>query len=179
MPDQRLEDTKREETSSEDAVNPGRWTQLKRWLAAHHLTLMTLPDTPHSIALGAAIGMFFGCTPLLGMKTLLSILVAWICRGNKIAAVISVTLHDLILPFSPAIYLWEYKMGMWALHGRIPQRPGFRHVPLREYMEWTTFFTVGQPLLVGTLFIALPAAVVTYFAMRGVLIRAHARRTAR
>ena len=58
MPDQRLDDTKREETSSEDAVNPGRWTQLKRWLAAHHLTLMTLPDTPHSIALGAAIGMF-------------------------------------------------------------------------------------------------------------------------
>ena len=124
MPDQRLEDTKREETSSEDAVDPGRWMQLKRWLAAHHLTMMTLPDTPRSIALGAAIGMFFGCTPLLGMKTLLSILVTWICRGNKIAAVISVTLHDLILPFSPAIYLWEYKMGMWALHGRIPQRPG-------------------------------------------------------
>jgi hypothetical protein len=45
-------------------------------------------------------------------------------------------------------------------------------------MEWTTFFTVGQPLLVGTLFIALPAAVVTYFALRGVLIRAHAKRTA-
>jgi uncharacterized protein (DUF2062 family) len=177
MPDQRLEDAKREETSSEDAANPGWRMQLKRWLAAHHLTMMTLPDTPHSIALGAAIGMFFGCTPLLGMKTLLSILVAWICRGNKIAAVISVTLHDLILPFSPAIYLWEYKMGMWALHGRIPDRPGFRHVPLREYMEWTTFFTVGQPLLVGTLFIALPAAVVTYFALRGVLIRAHARRT--
>ena len=105
--------------------------QLKRWLAAHHLTLMTLPDTPHSIALGAAIGMFFGCTPLLGMKTLLSILVAWICRGNKIAAVISVTLHDLILPFSPAIYLWEYKMGMWALHGQHPGASRFRgHVPL-------------------------------------------------
>jgi uncharacterized protein (DUF2062 family) len=105
------------------------------------------------------------------MQTLLSNLVAWFCKGNKIAAVISVTLHDLILPFSPAIYLWEYKMGMWALHGRIPERPGFRHVPLREYMEWTTFFTVGQPLLVGTLFIALPAAVIVYFGLRAVLIR--------
>ena len=179
MPDQRLDDTKREKTSGEDAINPGPWVRLKHWLAAHHLTMMTLPDTPHSIALGAAIGMFFGCTPLFGMKTLLSILGAWIFRGNKIAAVISVTLHDLILPFSPAIYLWEYKMGMWALYGRMPQRPGFRHVPLREYMEWTTFFTVGQPLLVGTLFLALPAAVVTYFALRGVLTRAHARRTVR
>lgn len=177
MPDQRPDDAKLQKPS--DAAKPGAWTLLKHWLAGHHLTLITLPDTPHSIALGAAIGMFFGCTPLLGMKTLLSVLLTWICRGNKIAAVISVTLHDLILPLSPAVYLWEYKMGMWALHGRIPQRPGYRHVALREYMEWTTFFTVGQPLLVGTLFLALPAAVVTYFAMRGVLVRGNARRAAK
>lgn len=179
MSDQHLRDTQLEKTSNEEVAEPVAWMRFKQWLRAHHLTLMALPDTPHSIALGSAIGMFFGFTPLLGMKTLLSILLAWICKGNKIAAVIAVTLHDLLLPLTPAIYLWEYKMGMWALHGRIPERPGFRHVPLREYMEWTTFFTVGQPLLVGSLFLALPAAVVIYFAMRGVLIRAHARRTAR
>jgi uncharacterized protein (DUF2062 family) len=178
MPDQGLDDTEREKTSSEDAVNPGRWPQLKRWLAAHHLTLMTLPDTPHSIALGSAIGMFFGFTPLFGLKTLLSIVGAWLCKGNKIAAVITVTLHDLLLPFVPAIFLWQYRMGMWALYGRVPLHPGFRHVELRDYMEWTTFLTVGRPLLVGSLFLALPAAVVVYFGLRGVLIRAHARRTA-
>ena len=172
MPDQRLDDGKRVETGSEDAVNPGRWTRLRRWLAAHHLTLMTLPDTPHSIALGAAIGMFFGFTPLFGMKTLLSLAGAWLLKGNKIAAFISVTLHDIILPFWPAIFLWEYRMGMWTLHRRVPQRPGFRHVALSDYMEWTTFFTVGQPLLVGSLFLALPAAVVVYFGLRAVLIRA-------
>ena len=61
---------------------------------------------------------FFGFTPLMGLKLLLSIAVAWLLRSNKIAAAIAVTLHDLILPFSPAIYLWEYKMGMWVLHGR-------------------------------------------------------------
>ena len=172
MPDQRLDDRKRVETDSEDAVNPGRWTRLRRWLAAHHLTLMTLPDTPHSIALGAAIGMFFGFTPLFGMKTLLSLAGAWLLKGNKIAAFISVTLHDIILPFWPAIFLWEYRMGMWTLHRRVPQRPGFRHVALSDYMEWTTFFTVGQPLLAGSLFLALPAAVVVYFGLRAVLIRA-------
>lgn len=172
MPDQPLDETKGEETSGEDAVNPGLWMRLKRWLAAHHLTLMTLPDTPHSIALGAAIGMFFGFTPLFGLKTLLSIVGAWLCKGNKIAAVITVTLHDLLLPFVPAIFLWQYRMGMWALYGRVPQRPGFRHVALRDYMEWTTFLTVGRPLLVGSLFLALPAAVVVYFGLRGVLIRA-------
>jgi uncharacterized protein len=177
MPDQSLDDPKREKTGSEDA-NEGWWTRLKRWMAAHHLTLMTLPDTPHSIALGSAIGMFFGFTPLFGLKTLLSVVGAWLCKGNKIAAFISVTLHDIILPFWPAIFLWEYRMGMWVLHGRLPQRPGFRHVALSDYMEWTTFLTVGRPLLVGSLFFALPAAVVVYFGLRGVLTRAHAKNTA-
>ena len=172
MPDQRPDDTKREENGGETAIKPNPWKRLIRWLRAHHLTLMTLPDTPHSIALGSAIGMFFGFTPLFGLKTLLSIVGTWLCKGNKMAAFISVTLHDIILPFWPAIFLWEYRMGMWVLYGRVPERLGFRHVSLVDYMEWTTFLTVGRPLLVGSLFLALPAAVVVYFGLRGVLIRA-------
>jgi uncharacterized protein len=177
MPDRRLDDRKGEKTNDEGAIRPNSWERLKLWLRAHHLTLMTLPDTPHSIALGSAIGMFFGFTPLFGLKTLLSIVGAWLCKGNKIAAVITVTLHDLLLPFVPAIFLWQYKMGMWALYGRVPQRPGFRHVALRDYMEWTTFLTVGRPLLVGSLFLALPAAAVVYFGLRAVLIRARKTNT--
>jgi uncharacterized protein (DUF2062 family) len=164
-----------EKTSGEKATNP--WGRLIRWLRAHHLTLMTLPDTPHSIALGSAIGMFFGFTPLFGLKTLLSIVGTWLCKGNKTAAFITVTLHDLLLPFVPAMFFWQYKVGMWALYGRVPQRPGFRHVELGNYMEWTTFLTVGRPLLVGSLFLARPAAVVVYFGLRGVLIRSRKRRT--
>jgi len=176
MPDQRLQDSKPEQMEFEQLPKGSWWVRLTQWLAAHHLTLMTLPDTPHSIALGSAIGMFFGITPLFGLKTLLSFVGAWLCKGNKIAAVITVTLHDLLLPFMPAIFLWEYRMGMWALYGRLPERVGFRHVVLRDYMEWTTFLTVGRPLLVGSLFLAFPAAIVVYFALRGVLIRAHAER---
>jgi len=149
--------------------------RLVRWLRGHHMTLMTLPDTPHSIALGSAIGMFFGFTPLFGMKTLLSVAVAWLSKSNKIAAVITVTLHDILLPFVPAIFFWQYRLGMWALYGRVPQRPGFRHVALRDYMEWTTFLTWGRPLLVGSLFFAVPAALIVYFGLRGVLIRARAK----
>src|SRR5438874_281476 len=170
MPDQRRDDQV-EKTRAEKA---GAWARLKLWLRAHHMTLMTLPDTPHAIALGSAIGMFFGFTPLFGMKTLLSLASAWLLKGNKLAAIISVTLHDIILPFWPAIFLWEYRMGMWTLHRRIPERPGFRHVALRDYMEWTTFFTVGQPLLVGSLFFAVPAALLVYFGLRAVLIRSRA-----
>jgi uncharacterized protein (DUF2062 family) len=146
-------------------------------MRAHHMTLMTLPDTPHNIALGAAIGMFFGFSPLFGLKTILAFFVTWACRANKTAAVITVQLHDLLLPFVPAMFLWQYKLGMWALYHRVPQREGFRRVPLSEWLEWTKFLTVGRPILVGSLFFALPAALIVYFGFRAVLIRSRARGT--
>lgn len=174
MPEPPVDEPK-EEDATKAAARPGLWRRLNRWMRAHHMTLMTLPDTPHSIALGSAVGMFFGFTPLFGMKTLLSITVAWLLKSNKIAAVITVTLHDLLLPLVPAMFFWQYRLGMWALYGRVPLREGFRRVSLRDYMEWTTFFTVGQPLLVGSLFFAVPAAVLVYFGLRGVLIRSRAK----
>ena len=90
------------------------------------MTLMTIADTPHSIALGSAIGIFFGFTPLYPLKTLLSIAVAWIFRCNKIAAAIAVTLHDVLIWAMPAIYVAEYQFGCWSLHRPVAQRVHFR-----------------------------------------------------
>ena len=145
-------------------------------MAAQSRKLLAIEDTPHSIALGSAVGMFFGFTPLFGLKTLLSIAVAWIFRSNKMASVICVTLHDLMLPLTPVMFIWEYKLGIWLLHGYVPHSTRFGHVALLDYMEWTTLFTLGQPLLIGSLFLAFPGAVVTYFLLRGVLFRARAAR---
>jgi uncharacterized protein (DUF2062 family) len=155
------------------SANP--WQRVKRWMRAHHVTLMTLPDTPHNIALGAAIGMFFGFSPLIGLKTILAFLITWAFKANKTAAVITVQLHDVLLPLVPAMFFWQYRLGMWALYHRVPQRAGFRRVALSDFMEWTTFLTVGRPILVGSLFFALPAALLVYFGFRAVLIRSRAR----
>jgi len=139
-----------------------------RQFRAQRGRFLGINDTPHSVALGAAVGMFFGFTPLFGVKTLLSIFIAWIFKSNKIAAAITVTLHDLILPVAPIILLYEYKMGMWALHGQWPPTK-FHGVALRDYMEWTTFFTLGKPTLIGSLFLALPSAPIVYFLVRALL----------
>lgn len=149
-----------------------------RWWAAHHTRLITINDTPHSIALGLAIGIFFGFTPLLSLKTLLSIGVAWICKSNKLAAALAVTLHDVIIPIMPAIYWWEYKMGFWVLNGYFPRRMSFGHASLRTLMKWTSFFTIGKPLLIGSLFLAGPSAVLIYFFCRWLIVRARACRPA-
>src|ERR1044071_4671354 len=88
---------------------------LRRWLKDHSLKLLAIRDTPNAIAGGVAIGIFFGFTPLLGLKTLLSIFFAWLTRSNIIAAVIAVTLHDVALPFMPVLFRWEYDIGYWIL----------------------------------------------------------------
>ena len=151
---------------------PGPLVRLKRWLTAHHMTLMTIADTPHSIALGSAIGIFFGFTPLWSLKTLLSIGVAWICKCNKIAAAIAVTLHDIILPLMPAIYFWQYRIGMRVLHGRPAHRAAFHRLSFHDFMTWPGFVRVGWPLLLGSLFLAIPSAIATYSIMRLLVSRA-------
>jgi len=150
------------------------WSRFRYWLGRMHFRLVTIEDTPHSIALGVAIGIFFGFTPLWSLKTLLSIGVAWLCGSNKIAAAISVQLHDLILPFMPAIYLWEYKIGFWSMNGHLPHRFNLHTLALRDYFQWETFFTVGRPLLVGSTIIGLPSAVLVYVVCRGLVTRQRA-----
>ena len=152
------------------ALRPVRW--LARWFGENRGKLLAIQDTPHSIALGSAIGLFFGFTPLLSVKTLLSIAVAWLFRSNKMAAALTVTLHDVLLPLMPAIYLWEYKLGVLALRGHMPAAVTLQNTAFREYMKWTTFFHVGLPILVGSLFIAFPSAVIVYFVLRRVIERA-------
>ena len=49
---------------------PSWWKRFKDWWRIHHERLISIEDTPHSIALGVAIGIFFGFTPLWSMKTL-------------------------------------------------------------------------------------------------------------
>jgi uncharacterized protein len=159
-----------------EAPLPGPFARFKQWLAAHHMTLMALTDTPHSIALGSAIGIFFSFTPLLTLKTLLSLGVAWLCKCNKIAAVIAVTLHDILLPFMPAIYLWQYKIGMRVLHGRPERRLAFHHLAWGDFTHWNAFVRVGWPLLFGSLFLAVPSAVATYIIIRMLVSRARSDR---
>jgi uncharacterized protein (DUF2062 family) len=140
------------------------------------MTLMAIADTPHSIALGSAIGIFFGFTPLYPLKTLLSIGVAWIFRCNKIAAAIAVTLHDVLIWAMPAIYLGEYQLGCWTLQRSPAQRVHFPHFGLHDYMHWRVFsklvWPTYWPVFIGSLFLAVPLAMIVYFLMRLLISRA-------
>ena len=143
------------------------------------MTLMAIADTPHSIALGSAIGIFFGFTPLYPVKTLLSIALAFILRCNKIAAAIAVTVHDVLIFVMPAVYLAEYKLGYWLVHRAAAPRIRFGQFALRDYLHWRVFSRIVwptlEPALIGSLFFAVPSAIVTYVLVRLLVRRARQR----
>jgi uncharacterized protein (DUF2062 family) len=144
---------------------------LRRWFQEHSLRLLAIRDTPEAIAGGVAIGIFFGFTPLFGLKTLGAILLAWLTRSNIIAAVIAGALHDLILPFMPVVYIWEYKLGYWLLNDEWPQRLTRVRLRWHEWRSWTTFLTIGKPLLLGSLLCAVPAALAAYIVTKIIVAR--------
>lgn len=143
--------------------------------------LVNLRDTPHAVAGGVAIGMFIGFTPLFGVKTLLSLAVAYLLRCSKIAAVVSVSLHDVVTPFWPILLKLEYDIGYWLLSSphALPGKMEIKHFHMADMLKWTTFFEVGQPLLVGSLFLSAPAALLSYAVMLWLLKRREARRLRR
>ena len=138
----------------------------KRWLHEHSLKLLAIRDTPQAIAGGVAIGVFFGFTPLFGLKTLLSILFAWISGSNILAAVIAGTLHDVIFPFMPVLYRWEYDLGHFILTSPHQWPPPWspHHHQLLSFRGLAVLLQrVGRYTLLGGVIFATPWAVLSYF----------------
>jgi len=142
----------------------------------HFNRLLIIQDTPHSVATGATVGFTLGFTPLFGMKTLLALLVAALLRVNKVAAVIAVSLHDLVFPLWPVIYRAEYDIGFWLLHHphQWPADFDVNQLNPQSWLHWTTFATVIGPTLLGAVVVATPVAWLTF-----VLVGRYARRLCR
>jgi uncharacterized protein (DUF2062 family) len=142
----------------------------RRWLHEHSLKLLAIRDTPEAIAGGVAIGIFFGFTPLLGLKTAFTIILAWLTRSNIIAAVIASAAHDILFFLMPAIYLWEYEFGYWLLSRPHHWPERLPKIPLEglSVRAWLNFLGgVGKPLLVGGVICAAPFSPLAFFLTRG------------
>src|ERR1051326_2667319 len=126
----------------------------RRWLHEHSLKLLAIRDTPEAIAGGVAIGLFFGFTPLFGLRFLASMFFAWLTRSNILAAVLATTLHDVVLPLMPVIYRWQYDVGFWLLsqphHWPPPLHKAKMPWETHEWRSWATISRVGKDLLVGS-----------------------------
>jgi uncharacterized protein (DUF2062 family) len=150
---------------------------LTQFVKSRFEQLEQIRDAPQAVAGGVAIGMFWGFTPLLGLKTLLSIFVAWAFRCSKIAAVITVSLHDILTPIWPVILRWEYDLGFWILSHphHFPGRLSMQAAHLNYWLHLKRL-EILWPMFVGSLLFAVPFALISYWIVEQLLERYKRRR---
>jgi uncharacterized protein len=145
----------------------------RRWLHEHSLKLLAIRDTPEAIAGGVAIGIYIGFTPLIGLKTALTILFAWLTRSNILAAVIASAAHDILWPVMPVIFAAEYDVGYWLLSHphHFPPSITKAHLDFHALRNWSNLLTIGKPMLVGSLVCSAPLAALSYWFTRRLMVR--------
>jgi uncharacterized protein (DUF2062 family) len=79
----------------------------------------------------------------------------------------------------PVLLRWEYDLGYWVLshpHEGPPSIERALQMHPSVWLHWSTFLTVGRPVLLGSLFFSTPACAVSFVIMRAFLERRHRRR---
>ena len=129
---------------------------------------LRLRDSVRAIAIGVAAGVFVTFTPLMGLHIVLAMGLAWVLRGNLMAAVLGTAVGN---PFTfPAIWLATYRLGSSIL-GRAGAKEGaaenLHDVFLAATGPWHEAI-VGMwqpliwPMLVGGVPLGLLAAAIAY-----------------
>lgn len=83
--------------------------------AATYVThrLRRLPDEPHRIARGIFAGVFISFTPLFGFHLILAGLIAWMLRGNILAALLATFAGNPLT--TPLVAISSVQIGHWML----------------------------------------------------------------
>jgi uncharacterized protein (DUF2062 family) len=144
-----------------------------------------LHATPHAIAAGFASGAAMSFLPAIGLHFLLSFALAWVLRGNLIAAALGTAIGNPLT--FPIIYSTAYRLGrrmMSAGSEPPPDEPEFDamaegEVLMREGLNPTTLETLWPTYkltLIGSLPLMTVAFVVFYALIYNVSARFQAAR---
>ncbi|TWT58761.1 hypothetical protein KOR42_21470 [Thalassoglobus neptunius] len=155
------------------------WYDPRQWVRA----ILLLRDTPHSIALGTAIGIFIGLTPTFGIQMILVIALAFLTRKlfrfNRFAALVAVYVSN---PFTMLPIFWfNYRVGALFIHSQLTWDEFAKVFKYNGMREWwhsflNAFHLIGSPLIVGSLIVASVFALPTYPLMKRLLENVQKRR---
>ncbi|NEJ89987.1 DUF2062 domain-containing protein [Rhizobium leguminosarum] len=125
------------------------------------IRVLRLKATPHAVAAGVAAGVAVSCTPFLGFHFLMAFCLAFILRGNMIAAALG-TAFGNPLTF-PLIFAAAYRIGIFLL-GRAPERVGEANLfTLLRHLDFAPlWYPILKPILVGGLPLAALSGAVFY-----------------
>jgi len=116
--------------------------------------LVSISDSDHSKALGAAIGVFIAMTPTVGIQTVSVIVVAAVTfpffHFNRFAAFVDIYLSNpiTIVP----IYWMNYKVGTWFVGGSLNRTELARVLEYDSLAEWwQTILNLFIGIIVSTM----------------------------
>lgn len=119
------------------------------------IRLARLHSAPDEVGRGMALGMFVGFTPTFGVQLPIALVLAFLLRQNKIAAFVGVWVTNPLT--APVIYGLEYQIGRLLLG-----MPPFSLHEFHYQFDWMMGVQVGAPLLLGSLVLGLPVALIGY-----------------
>ena len=129
---------------------------LKRGIRQHFHEVMKEHTSPHSIAMGFAIGTLINTLPTPGFNILLGVIAILLYKTiNKISVFRAMA---ILTPFTPLVYVLSYRIGSY-LFGSFPE------------MEYSLgiigqLFNLTGRFLAGNVILAVSLSVLSYFAVR-------------
>jgi uncharacterized protein (DUF2062 family) len=89
----------------------------RRVVRYYYLRFIRLKGHPSVLARGVAVGTFVGITPTIPFHTILALVVAFLLRGSKVAALLSSIIVSNPLTLVPQYYL-SWQIGNWMTPGK-------------------------------------------------------------
>ena len=112
----------------------------------------------HEIALGTAIGAFWGVFPTFGLSTILSLLMYKFIRFNIVAALSGAFISNPLT--SPFLLIISYKVGAYILDTNNPV----------DYNNWyKNLAEIGYVLIIGATVVSLLTSFIVYYLTKYVI----------
>jgi uncharacterized protein (DUF2062 family) len=138
----------------------GGWTRALRYFVKR---VLRLTGSPHTIAIGFAAGLVVAWSPLFGVHYLMAVSLAFILRGNILAAVLGTTIGNPLT--LPAMWALDYKVGDFLLGLHAGAKPPHILHNLAE-KSFAAIWPILKPLFVGSVPLGLVSGVISYFVVR-------------
>jgi uncharacterized protein (DUF2062 family) len=141
-------------------INRNFIINILRKLKVNFLKIYYARGSIHEIALGAAIGAFWGVFPTFGLSTILSLLLYKVLRFNLLTALSAAFISNPIT--SPFLLMISYKVGTIFIYTDIKF----------EYETWyQNISIIGYVLFIGATIVSSITAFLIYFIVKYTIIK--------